>query len=379
VELTNQTNYYIMGAFRRHEWVRVLADFLWSSCVVAPLVVLYWRGTWDILEDFIYPHRPDPVNATAAEETPQDEVDGLNRFNSGLICFLSAVCFRILSDLCKFHIGEFLLEVNDIARSAAGWLFNALSALAGVAFWRGVWFVYRLDLGVATGTLIGVLLLCIVILTVLRIPKSLIASPLGIDLDRHEITFSCGTYLRKTPSDGWWFLADVVLTNVFVRQVVVLAWWSLWSLENSFFYFQTPEGEKFEVVSWDSLLVGYTAAMISVSLSQTLLGLNSTKLYVGLTFDWLTTMLAFFASVNVWRGLWSFQTNFFLPHLQKDENYLISHFLGLALLSLLRVSNTIGNDNIVKNCEAEEVTPIQYWSKDNQSKRGREDMVPIMD
>ena len=32
----------------------------------------------------------------------------------------------------------------------------------------------------------------------------------------------------------------------------------------------------------------------------------------------------------------------------QDENYLLSHILGLAALSLLRVSNTIGNDNIVK-------------------------------
>ena len=68
-------------------------------------------------------------------------------------------------------------------------------------------------------------------------------------------------------------------------------------------------------------------------------------------------------SVNVWRGLWSLQSNYFLPGLQQvpfemfliqhishnqDENYLLSHILGLAALSLLRVSNTIGNDNIVK-------------------------------
>ena len=30
-----------------------LADFFWSGCVVAPLVVTYWRGTWDLLEDWV--------------------------------------------------------------------------------------------------------------------------------------------------------------------------------------------------------------------------------------------------------------------------------------------------------------------------------------
>ena len=34
--------------------------------------------------------------------------------------------------------------------------------------------------------------------------------------------------------------------------------------------------------------------------------------------------------------------------LEQDENYLVSHILGLVALSLLKVSNTIGNDNIVK-------------------------------
>ena len=29
------------------------ADFLWSGCVVAPMVVTYWRGTWDLLEDWV--------------------------------------------------------------------------------------------------------------------------------------------------------------------------------------------------------------------------------------------------------------------------------------------------------------------------------------
>ena len=27
-----------------------LADLLWSALIVAPLVVLFWRGTWDILD-----------------------------------------------------------------------------------------------------------------------------------------------------------------------------------------------------------------------------------------------------------------------------------------------------------------------------------------
>jgi len=382
----------------KHEWVGLVLDFLWSGLVVAPLVVLYWRGTWDLLEDFIYPNRPDgPV---AEDAVPQDRVVGLDRTTSGLICFLSSLVVRILLDLGKFHAGESLLARPKYVRYFGGWLFNAINALFGVAFWRGVWFLYRLDLGVSVTNLALVQVAGVVFLSLMRIPKSLMASPLGVDMDEHEITFSNGTFFRQNPSSGWRFFGDVIFTNVivrycwifhhhsfiqnpyFCRQVVVLTWWSCWSLENEFFYFQTPEGETQAVVSWDSLLLGYSLAMVAVGLSQILLRLTSTKLYIVKSLDLIATLIAFYASVNVWRGLWSLQSHYFLPGLQQDENYLVSHILGLAALSLLKVSNTIGNDNIVKDCEAEEVAPIQYWSKAGISGRkeaGQEEMVPIVE
>jgi len=369
-----------MGLFQKsgkHEWVGLILDFLWSGLVIAPLVVLYWRGTWDLLEDFIYPNRPD---GPAAEDVPQDRVVGLDRTTSGLICFLSSLVVRILLDLSKFHVGERLLGRTKYVRYFGGWLFNAINALFGVAFWRGVWFLYRLDLGVSVTNLALVQVAGVLILILMRIPKSLMASPLGVDMDDHEITFSNGTFFRQNPSSGWKFFGDVIFTNVFVRQVVVLTWWSCWSLENEFFYFQTPEGETQEVVSWDSLLLGYFLAMVAFGLSQILLRLTSTKLYIVKPIDLIATLAGFYASVNVWRGLWSLQSHYFLPGLQQDENYLMSHFLGIAVLSLLKVSNTIGNDNIVKDCEVCEVAPIQYWSRAGISgRKDQEEMVPIVE
>jgi len=214
---------------------------------------------------------------------------------------------RILLDLCKYHLGEWLLQKPAAVRYFGCWLFNATNALFGVAFWRGVWFLYRLDLGVGVTNLALVQVFGVVVLSVLRIPKSLMASPLGVDMDTHEVTFTNGTYFRQVPDAGWRFLGDVLFTNVVIRQVVVLTWWSCWSLENEFFYFQTPEGETQDVVSYDSLLLGYTLAMVgvllsplsslqvTVCLSQLLLHLTSTKLWVVRPLDLLATLLAFYA------------------------------------------------------------------------------------
>ena len=38
-----------MGAVGRRAMLVSLVDLAWSALVVAPLVVLFWRGTWDIL------------------------------------------------------------------------------------------------------------------------------------------------------------------------------------------------------------------------------------------------------------------------------------------------------------------------------------------
>jgi len=281
----------------------------------------------------------------------------------------------------KLQDSYVLLQQLCVVRYLVGWIFNALNALFGVAFWRGIWFMYRLDLGVATGNLLIVQVVGVIFLSILRISKSLMASPLGIDMDDHEVTFSNGTFFQQTPANGWRFVGDIVFTNVVIRQVIVLTWWSCWSLENKYMYFQTPEGEVQEVVSWDSLLLGYSLAMVAVFLSQVLQRLSTTKLYIQRPIDLAASLLAFYASVNVWRGLWSLQSHYFLPSLQKDENYLLSHCLGLLALSLLRVSNTIANDSIIKDCEAEEVTPIQYWTRKLQpsKKEGQEELIPIVE
>ena len=33
--------------------LELVVNWLWSCLLVAPLVVTYWRGTWDLLEDLV--------------------------------------------------------------------------------------------------------------------------------------------------------------------------------------------------------------------------------------------------------------------------------------------------------------------------------------
>ena len=65
--------------------------------------------------------------------------------------------------------------------------------------------------------------------------KHTFSSPLGVDMDDHEITFANGTFFRQVmklfcpcivdmlfqnPSSGWKFFGDVIFTNVILRYAI---------------------------------------------------------------------------------------------------------------------------------------------------------------
>jgi len=339
-----------------------VADFLWSCLVVAPLVVIYWRGTWDLLEDL---------------EIPIPSLNpSLQKQLSGLICYILGMLIRIILDITKFHIGEFLYERSTLWQVLGTWLFNAIFALAGVSFWRGVWFLMKIDVGLETPKLLFVLIGSLAVLVLNKAPKSLISSPLALSMDSYENIGTSSTFFKKTTDSGCWLFADVLFTNIVIRQLVVFCWWSLWSLENKFFYYQNMT-EQSSIISYDSLLVGYAGAVLSTFLSNLTQKLTTTKTtVVGKVMSTIVTLLAFFSSVNVWRGLWSFFNVFFLPNLDSDANYLIGHLVGLMALSVLLVTSTIASDGIVVDSEMVnvEVVSIRYWRREGGSGMNQPDL-----
>ena len=78
-----------MGVLKDKSWLLSVADFLWSSCVIAPLVVTYWRGTWDLLEDWVY---PEQNTSSEAKQTWYFQL-------SGLTCYLMGLFLRLMLDI----------------------------------------------------------------------------------------------------------------------------------------------------------------------------------------------------------------------------------------------------------------------------------------
>jgi len=357
-----------------------LADFFWSGCVVAPLVVTYWRGTWDLLEDWVY---PVPANKTVQLKGEEGETESQSWISlygqlTGVTCYLLGLFIRIGLDLTKYHLKEMIEGRSRWVRALVSWVYVALFAIAGVSFWRGIWTLMTKDVGLGPAQLLVIMVMGLVLILVMKAGKSLLSTPLVIAVDRHEDIWANGNYFKKTPTDKWWFVLDVLFTNLVMRHLIVFSWWSLWELENQFLI-EKDINKKDQYVAWDSLVMGYCAYIVTYGLDHLHQNTNTTKLYVDKALYVFTILFGLFATVNIWRGLWSMLDHYFLHDIDHDENYLLSHIIGLVLLTAAMVSSTISNDGIILDTETDTIISQRYWDKFSSHKENPDEMVPIVE
>ena len=106
--------------------------------------------------------------------------------------------------------------------------------------------------------------------------------------------------------------------------------------------------------------MGYGAFIITYALDYLWQTTSCTKLYVTRPLYVFTILIGHFATVNVWRGLWSMLDHYFLPDINHDENYIISHLVSLLLISLAMLATSISNDSIILDHETENIVSIRY-------------------
>jgi hypothetical protein len=356
-----------MGKIRACETLNRIGNQVWSMVIVAPLVIMFWRGIWDLLDVLVYPDFPaddSPNNSSRMEK-------------SGLVCVLLGITTRIVLDLAKFHLGEFLKSKPGFVSSSGGYLFTLVYAAAGVSFWRGVWEVMRFDIGERQMQLTIMLVGGVSVLLFSSVGSTLVSTPLAICQDKHENIFMVATFFQRTPENKRWFVTDVLFTNMIVRVLIVMCWWSLWSLEGNVLI-PNLIGIKDTDVAYDSFLVGYILTCIVAILDRMLVNYPFSKQYINKPIRVLIILLAFIASVNVWRGVWSIYDNYLFPQVTPVLNYGFSALLAYLALALLNLSHTICNDNIVWDPVEGPLIVVDYWNY-GLADANNDEMIPIME
>ena len=294
------------------EYVWATLQLLWNQLVVCPLVVLFWRGCWNLLEAIISPNLETEF---------------------WLLLFIGVI---ILLDLAKPYMAEWLLNKWFPLRYLGGWLFNTVKAVAMVALWTSTWvdnnkaaqnkpyadFIYQIE-GVLPFLVFG-------------FAKSLVQNPFMMVKDSHD-TFFHKTRIFKIYTI--WHPLMVACFNTGIKQLVAYAWLSCWSLQT--IYLLYPTGQT----CWDSLLLSVTLAILYLPLHLLLCQLATTtkmKPFIR-SIDLAVTAVVFYSSASLWLGVWTLLDQLLPPGPQAD---LLSVLVSLGTTSLLGMASSLGHDKI---------------------------------
>ena len=259
---------------------------------------------------------PSPSEDSVPENNDPSTWLGWYNQLTGVTCYCLGLFTRIILDLVQYHMKEKLDGRSRWVQVTVSWLYIALYSIAGVSFWRGIWTLMTRDIGLGEAQLGVILILGLMLMLVMKAGQSLLSTPLVITLDKPEVTWANKNYFKKTPEDKGWFVLDVLFTNLVMRHLVVFTWWSLWELENKFLIHKDID-EKDPYVATDSLLMGYAAYIVTVTMDYIIRNIKITKLYITTPLYIATILMGWFATVNVWRGLWSMLDHYWLPSKNK--------------------------------------------------------------
>ncbi|XP_049868396.1 uncharacterized protein LOC126368436 isoform X2 [Pectinophora gossypiella] len=301
---------------RTHAALLELADAAFASTVVAPAVVTYWKSTWTLMDLFVLPDSPVASAAACAA--------------FGLTCGLLFCVFQ--SQLSKYlNPDRGRLTYYVLSRG-----YTYVAAVACVGAWRGVWNLLNECTGDSARTLLSTTAAATLSLAALRALRNICAAPFAVAVDAPQDYFDVPTMFRTSSRETALYVLDCVFSVSVVGSLVVFVWRGSWALLDIFLFPGDPLKS-----CWSSLIVGYALVVATFAL-QAPVRWAAARLHGAprLLLADVYHLLSFFATVNVWRGVWGLLDIYFFPDTPKLSNW-CSHAISICLLILLNCSNSI--------------------------------------
>lgn len=169
-----------MFAFKLSKPFARVLDALFSTVIVAPLVVVYWFTTWTILDTFIFPD---------------------DRVTSAVISFAIGLCGQFLVMFYQESLSKYLTfknrkHVNVVVTK----IFALVIALTSINLWRGTWIFADLT---STDDNFSIALNIVQNTMIMMLSKSFrncIAALFVVTLDESENNFLMPTYFKRVVS-----------------------------------------------------------------------------------------------------------------------------------------------------------------------------------
>jgi len=285
-------------------------------CFVAPLVVGYWRGTWDLIDVYLYPN------------------------DTALSCWISlafgcsALC---LATWLQNGLQTIIVQQSGCIFFVLSRLYTVTYCLANVNHWRGVWQMLDHYTGVEWTTASWSIAIGASGLVLLRAFRNVLAPPAVMAVDGPEEYFTYPTMFRTNDSkDCHMKILDGIFSVTVVGSLVVLVWrGSFLCLDILMF----PHNDIYS--AWGSTVFGYLIALFSFTLQSPLADFcTKVKGFWRIAIMNLYTAIFYVGTVNIWRGIWMLYDIYLLPG-HKMWSCLLTHSAGLLLLAMGYCSHSI--------------------------------------
>lgn len=169
-----------IGSNRKHNILLSILDTLLSALAVSPAVVGYWRGTWMIMEYYVFPHQ-----------------QVYSSWISVSIGYLGHMLFTLVQTPMTrcFHPDQHRLSYYTASR-----IYTAIFAFVCVNSWRGIWKLMDHHTDHDIGSLIGVTVISVIALAATRTLRNISAPPFSLATDDVEGYFQVPTMFRVSVS-----------------------------------------------------------------------------------------------------------------------------------------------------------------------------------
>ena len=161
-----------------------VADTLWSCFVVTPLVVLYWSGTWKLVDAYILP----------------DDTGGDPSLLSSYVSLGIGIAIGLSGYLILPILSEHINPEWSVKHVLVSRIFSYIYGFGILNFWRGIWNITDHFAGKDLKWSLVCYAISKLILIVLRSVSSSVSSPFVITKDHRDDFYKAYTLCRSEVS-----------------------------------------------------------------------------------------------------------------------------------------------------------------------------------
>ncbi|KMQ96684.1 hypothetical protein RF55_3016 [Lasius niger] len=161
---------------RLHYAILTILDTIFSAFMVAPAVVGYWRGTWELSDFYVYPNEPV-----------------FSSFASIAIGFIGLFVFNVLQHTLNDILHP---DKHRLSYYLGSRLYTSVFGLCCVNAWRGAWKALDIYTEQTPGTAVATIVVSLLALGIMRAIRNVSAPPFSLVLDSCPGYFEVQTMFR---------------------------------------------------------------------------------------------------------------------------------------------------------------------------------------